>query len=81
MPFEREYRTLASLRHQSIVEVYDYGTTIEGPFYTMCWVCFTRAVWCIAILARATCGVPGTGRGRPARAWLHREQSLRGPTA
>ncbi len=33
--FEREYYTLASLRHPSLVEVYDYATDEEGPLYTM----------------------------------------------
>ncbi|HEX5660541.1 MAG TPA: protein kinase [Polyangiales bacterium] len=33
--FEREYRTLAGLRHPNIVEVYDYGTDEEGAYYTM----------------------------------------------
>ncbi|MET0283086.1 MAG: AAA family ATPase [Polyangiales bacterium] len=33
--FEREYQTLASLRHPGIVEVYDYGLDEQGPFYTM----------------------------------------------
>lgn len=33
--FEREYQTLAGLRHASIVEVYDYGTCSDGVFYTM----------------------------------------------
>ena len=33
--FEREYHTLAGLRHPSIVEVYDYGSDAEGAFYTM----------------------------------------------
>jgi tetratricopeptide (TPR) repeat protein len=33
--FEREYRTLATLRHPSIVEVYDYATDDAGPYYTM----------------------------------------------
>jgi tetratricopeptide (TPR) repeat protein len=33
--FDREYRTLASLRHPGIVEVYDYGTDSLGSFYTM----------------------------------------------
>jgi serine/threonine protein kinase len=33
--FEREYQTLAGLRHPSIVEVYDYGRDPLGPFYTM----------------------------------------------
>jgi eukaryotic-like serine/threonine-protein kinase len=34
MMFEREYHTLASLKHPCIVEVYDYG--IDGvPFFTM----------------------------------------------
>jgi tetratricopeptide (TPR) repeat protein/phage FluMu protein gp41 len=33
--FEREYQTLAGLRHPSIVEVYDYGTCNDGVFYTM----------------------------------------------
>lgn len=33
--FEREYDTLAKLRHPNIVEVYDYGFDDEGPFYVM----------------------------------------------
>ncbi|MEY4507925.1 MAG: hypothetical protein RLZZ450_47 [Pseudomonadota bacterium] len=33
--FEREYRTLAGLRHPNIVEVYDYRTDSEGAYYTM----------------------------------------------
>ena len=33
--FEREYHTLASLRHPCLVEVYEYGSDARGPFYTM----------------------------------------------
>lgn len=33
--FEREYHTLASLRHPNIVEVYEYGSDADGPYYTM----------------------------------------------
>ncbi len=33
--FEREYHTLARLRHPRIIEVYDYGLNETGPFYTM----------------------------------------------
>ncbi|HKU38417.1 MAG TPA: protein kinase, partial [Polyangiales bacterium] len=33
--FEREYHTLARLRHPRIIEVYDYGVTDTGPYYTM----------------------------------------------
>ncbi len=33
--FEREYHTLASLRHPCIVEAYDYSSDANGPFYTM----------------------------------------------
>jgi tRNA A-37 threonylcarbamoyl transferase component Bud32/tetratricopeptide (TPR) repeat protein len=33
--FEREYHTLAGIRHPHIVEVYDYGADQTGPFYTM----------------------------------------------
>src|ERR1700709_1328322 len=33
--FESEYRLLAGLRHLGIVEAYDYGTDVHGPFYTM----------------------------------------------
>jgi hypothetical protein len=33
--FEREYHTLASVRHPSLVEAYDYGSDERGPFYTM----------------------------------------------
>jgi hypothetical protein len=33
--FEREYHTLASLKHPNIIEVYDYGTDEAGPYYVM----------------------------------------------
>jgi tetratricopeptide (TPR) repeat protein len=33
--FELEYHTLASLHHPNIVEVHDYGTDDEGPYYVM----------------------------------------------
>lgn len=33
--FEREYHTLARLKHPCIIEVHDYGLTELGPFYTM----------------------------------------------
>ena len=33
--FEREYHTLASLRHPCIVEAYEYASDARGPFYTM----------------------------------------------
>src|SRR5690606_21079011 len=33
--FEREYHTLAGLRHPNTIEAYDYGTHEQGPFYTM----------------------------------------------
>jgi hypothetical protein len=33
--FEREYYTLAGLRHRNIVEVYDYGCDRDGAYYTM----------------------------------------------
>jgi hypothetical protein len=33
--FEREYHTLVRLQHRRIVEVYDYGFTEAGPYYTM----------------------------------------------
>jgi len=33
--FEREYYTLARLKHPRIIEVYDFGRSDEGPFYTM----------------------------------------------
>jgi tetratricopeptide (TPR) repeat protein len=33
--FEREYHTLVRLKHPRIIEVYDYGLTEDGPFYTM----------------------------------------------
>jgi serine/threonine protein kinase len=35
MLFEREFYTLQGLKHPHIVEVFDYGTTATGPFYTM----------------------------------------------
>jgi serine/threonine protein kinase len=33
--FEREYQTLAQLRHPNIVEVYEYVADEQGAFYTM----------------------------------------------
>lgn len=33
--FEREYHTLAGLKHPRIIEVYDYGKDDGGPYYTM----------------------------------------------
>ncbi|HKU44526.1 MAG TPA: AAA family ATPase, partial [Polyangiales bacterium] len=33
--FEREYHTLARLKHPRIIEVYDYGIIDGGPYYTM----------------------------------------------
>ena len=33
--FEREYRTLASLRHPRIVEVFEYGIDDAGAYYSM----------------------------------------------
>jgi hypothetical protein len=35
MLFEREYYTLAQLKHPRIIEVFDYGVDAEGPYYTM----------------------------------------------
>jgi serine/threonine protein kinase/tetratricopeptide (TPR) repeat protein len=32
---EREYHTLAQLKHPRIIEVYDYGVDERGPYYTM----------------------------------------------
>lgn len=33
--FEREYRTLAGIRHPRIIEVFDYGIDRGEPYYTM----------------------------------------------
>jgi serine/threonine-protein kinase len=33
--FEREYHTLARLKHPRIIEAYDYGLSEAGPYYTM----------------------------------------------
>src|SRR6478672_11987169 len=33
--FEREYHTLARLRHPHAVEVYEFGRSERGPYYTM----------------------------------------------
>lgn len=33
--FEREYHTLVRLKHPRIIEVYEYGVTEDGPYYTM----------------------------------------------
>jgi hypothetical protein len=35
MLFEREFYTLQGLKHPHIVDVFDYGTTPSGPYYTM----------------------------------------------
>ncbi len=35
MLFEREYYTLAQLKHPRIIEVYEYGVDEQGPYYTM----------------------------------------------
>jgi serine/threonine protein kinase len=35
MLFEREFYTLQGLKHPHIVEVFDYGTSPQGPYYTM----------------------------------------------
>jgi hypothetical protein len=36
--FEREFYTLAQLKHPSVIEVYDYGVDAIGPYYTMEWL-------------------------------------------
>jgi serine/threonine protein kinase len=33
--FEREYHTLVRLKHPRIIEVYDFGVSEDGPYYTM----------------------------------------------
>ncbi|HTU57443.1 MAG TPA: serine/threonine-protein kinase, partial [Polyangiales bacterium] len=33
--FEREYQTLVRLKHPRIIEVYEYGLSENGPYYTM----------------------------------------------
>ncbi len=33
--FSREYRTLAQLAHPSVITVYEYGITEDGPYFTM----------------------------------------------
>jgi hypothetical protein len=33
--FEREYHMLSQLSHPRVIEVYDYGRTDHGPYYTM----------------------------------------------
>lgn len=33
--FQREYDTLAHLSHPNIVETFDYGQEVDGPYYTM----------------------------------------------
>jgi hypothetical protein len=33
--FEREFHTLAGLKHPRIIAVYDYGVDAAGPYYTM----------------------------------------------
>ena len=35
MLFRKEYYTLAQLKHPSIVDVYEYGVSSKGPYYTM----------------------------------------------
>src|SRR5690348_14243146 len=33
--FEREFHTLAQLKHPCVITVYDYGISERGPYYTM----------------------------------------------
>ena len=33
--FEREFHTLAQLKHPCVISVYDYGISERGPYYTM----------------------------------------------
>ncbi|HKP60883.1 MAG TPA: protein kinase [Polyangiales bacterium] len=33
--FQREYDTLARLKHPNVISAYDYGFDAEGPYYTM----------------------------------------------
>ncbi|MFK8111594.1 MAG: protein kinase [Rubripirellula sp.] len=33
--FTREFSTIASLKHENLIEVYEYGETREGPFFAM----------------------------------------------
>ncbi len=33
--FEREYYTLSTLKHPNVVEVFEYGSDANGPYYTM----------------------------------------------
>ncbi len=33
--FQREFHTLASLRHPRIIRAFDYGVDADGPYYTM----------------------------------------------
>jgi hypothetical protein len=33
--FEREFYTLAQLSHPSVIQVYDYGLDVHGPYYSM----------------------------------------------
>ena len=35
MLFEREFSVLTSLRHPRIIDVYDFGSDADGPYYTM----------------------------------------------
>ncbi len=35
MLFRKEFHTLAQLKHPSIVEVFEYGVSSNGPYYTM----------------------------------------------
>ena len=42
--FEREFYVLSTLKHPSIIEVFDYGIDADGPYYTR-WSC-SRAPAC-----------------------------------
>ena len=35
LQFEREFQMLSEVRHPSIIDVYEYGISDQGPFYTM----------------------------------------------
>jgi tetratricopeptide (TPR) repeat protein len=79
--FEREYHTLVRLKHPRIIEVYDYGLTDDGPFYTMELLegedLVKAAPLAYADVCRVLCDILSSLALVHAHRWVHRDVSPR----
>jgi tetratricopeptide (TPR) repeat protein/tRNA A-37 threonylcarbamoyl transferase component Bud32 len=79
--FEREYHTLVRLKHPRIIEVYDYGLTEDGPYYTMELLAgqdlVTAAPLPYADVCRVLCDILSSLALVHAHRWVHRDISPR----